>query len=161
MGEREREYPEAFDKKILGYLPDSEAVERTGFSWPNEININDVFPFTEEKRGVGIGVGIDQMLEILTHSKLDEIVIVDFSPQAHLTTKALLEAGAHYRRLHGTYPSPEIFVSFFSPENIDETIRMVGKKFSKKQQDLLRSQLRRTMEGGGNGGAGNGESGDL
>lgn len=61
--------------------------------YSNELSLFETFEYLKNIEGVGLGVGMDQMLDIAVNSNLSEIIIVDIAKQCALTTQALLETG--------------------------------------------------------------------
>mgnify|MGYP001606500314 CR=1 FL=1 len=82
-------------------------------SWlvSNEPSLYQAFPYLKNCKGVGIGVCLDQMLDIAVNSSLEKVIFFDYSPQKAITTRALLEIGRRHHSLFGSYPSPQEYIS--------------------------------------------------
>lgn len=87
---------------------------------PNEIDLVDATArLTKERKGVGLGVGLDQMLDFAINSQLEKIYMVDNQVEVSLATTALLEVATILGRKHGEV-TPDMLVSCFDPDNFQQ-----------------------------------------
>lgn len=116
--------------------------------YPNEASLFEIFEYIKNIEGAGLGVGMDQMLDIAVNSKLSEITIVDITKKAALTTQTLLEAGRRFHLLHGRYPLPNEYVELFSRESIDLTFEMLAPNFTEEEWTLVEETLYQAFKTG-------------
>lgn len=94
--------------------------------------------------GAGIGVGLDQMLDLLVNSNLSQIFLLDITQYMGLTSKALLEVGSKFFDEYQRYPTTAEFVEFFREDKVAETMAFLGDSFSQTEKDeIVRSLEKR------------------
>lgn len=81
----------------------------------NEANLFKAIPYIQRCRGVGLGVGFDQMLEFAANSPLDKVVIIDQSLLTSTATRVLLEAARYHKDIYNEYPTTAQLMQYFSP----------------------------------------------
>jgi len=84
----------------------------------NEPALYKLFGVLKKKRGVCIGVGPDQILDMIVNSNLDEIYLVDISDHTHITSKLFLEILCLHEDIHGKAPRKEEVLAYFSDPNL-------------------------------------------
>ena len=110
-------------------------------NYSKEPNLFETFEYISNVSGAGVGVGIDQMLDVAVNTHLDEVYITDITLLNLFTTRALLEAGRRYHELYGRYPTPQEFLSFFEEGNSEMTLEMIRPEFDKREEKIIRTSL--------------------
>ena len=107
----------------------------------NEPSLYEAFPYIRHCTGVGVGVGLDQMLDVAVNSKLDKVVMFDVSHQTSLTSRAFLEVGRRYHELNGRYPRASEFPTLFERGHLPITLEMIRGQFEANEQVLIKKVL--------------------
>lgn len=122
------------------FLADRELSEPTS---PNYVNVDGatlhynsnepgLFLFKDELAtagGVAVGVGLDQMFDLIVNSRVEEAYVVDFLPEVSLTSRALCEEGVHFYDRHDRYPNPEEMLDLLSVAGVaraESNLRAIG-----------------------------------
>lgn len=116
--------------------------------YSNEPSLFETFEYIKNIEGVGLGVGLDQMFDIIVNSKLSEGYITDIAQKSVLTTRALLEAGRRFHELHHRYPSPQEYVALFNIDQLVLTFEMIIPAFTEEEWDIVEHVLGRLYKSG-------------
>ncbi len=136
---KNKERSPIFGKK--DYDDPKEHLEVSHNTVSNEASLYEVFPYIKDSDGAGMGVGLDQMLDIAVNSKLKEVYIVDVQPSVAITTRALLEIGRKHHKLSGKYPTPKEYIAYFDQRNVPATLQMLSTEFTKDELNILGKTL--------------------
>lgn len=140
-----RRHPE---KSRLSFPEDMSSFEgKYQFNAPisNEASFYEFFPYISGAHGVGVGVGSDQMLDMLVNSRLERLVCTDISAISITTTRLLLEAGAYYHRTFNRYPTPEEYVALFDSEHRALLLEALQERFPVEDGEVLEGVLTSTI----------------
>lgn len=114
----------------------------------NEPSLYTAFPYVKNCAGVGIGVGVDQILDIMVNSNLEKVVLLDRNTGVSLVSRALLEVGRRHHELLGAYPASAEFVDYFRAARIPEVMEMVKGQFNRQELRILEKELRQEVTSG-------------
>lgn len=99
----------------------------------NEPSLHCLFPFVDNLSGAVIGVGSDQVLNILANTKATVGYIVDYTESTVLFIRLLLEVGLYHHKLFNCYPSPAVYRDYFDDQNILHLQRIFSRNFSETE----------------------------
>ncbi|MBI3576503.1 hypothetical protein HY086_00465 [Candidatus Gottesmanbacteria bacterium] len=108
----------------------------------NEPSLYETFPYIKNVKGAGLGVGMDQMLDIAVNTKLDEVYIIDVSSTESLATKTLLEIGRGHHELFKKYPTTAEYLRYFETNQIPITLEMLSNQFSSEELQIIEKTMR-------------------
>lgn len=94
--------------------------------------------YTQNCKGVGIGVGLDQMLNFAVNSQLERVYIVDNQVEVPLVTQAILEVASILRKV-GEEVTPEKLLSHFFYDYDDSEDK--SNPLGKLEQILMKSDV--------------------
>ncbi len=107
------------------------------FTESNEPALFKTFEFIRDKEGVAVGVGVDQMFDIACNApQLNRIVLLDNQWTTSLVSEALLLVGSHHKKDFDKYPTPEEFIAYFAPENVDKTMAFLQQSIAQDKDDF-------------------------
>ena len=109
----------------------------------NEACLFQVIPVIKERSDAIVGVGSDQVLDLLTNSESECACIVDYTPEVSLTSRMLLEIGVYHKKIAGEYPDSETFINYFEKGNQEELLRILSleNNFDESQLERLSQVL--------------------
>lgn len=114
----------------------------------NEPSLFEAFPFIRGCGGVGVGIGMDQMLDIAVNSDLEQVVLLDNNPAVSLTTRAVLEIGRRHHELFESYPTSGQFIDYFRATRLPATFEMISPLFSDDEMEIIRQELTQEVSSG-------------
>ena len=74
----------------------------------NEASFYEFFPFLNNVRGAGIGVGLDNMFDLKVNTQLSKIFLLDIQIKLVLSSRALLSVGTHLHKMLERFPTTEL-----------------------------------------------------
>lgn len=102
----------------------SELQTRTGkdpstiFFHSNEFHLFRFYPKIKDFNGAVLGVGSDQILDMLANTNMQSATLVDFTRPVTSVMRTLLEVGAWHYKQTGEYPKPHQFIRYFDLRNL-------------------------------------------
>ena len=127
-------------------LEEEVAIDQDHSTISNEASLYETFPYIQDVEGVGIGVGMDQMLDIFANTNLSQIYIIDVLPKVSLTTRALLEIGRYHYLRYRSYPSVREFLGYLTRDKITETLELIKSSFSDTQMRIIKGAFSEEIE---------------
>ncbi len=107
----------------------------------NEPALYETFEYIKDLSGAGIGVGVDQMLDIAVNTNLREVTILDINPPGIASTRSLLEIGRQFHALLGRYPSIKEYLELLEQKNLPLALQMIAPVLSGNELALAGKQF--------------------
>lgn len=117
-----------------------------GIGVSNEAKLFLTYPYIADATGYGLGVGSDQMLDMMVNSKLEGVVIADMGMGNSCMMVMMMELGRRFRDFYHRYPEPEEFLSFYSNDNLSDSLRIVSSEFTADEQKILEDVIHSRMK---------------
>lgn len=129
----------------LQFLPDTLNPLGFVFFHSNEYHLYKLFPKLRGFENAVLGVGSDQVFDVLANTNLNSAFLVDFAKPVTLFMRTLLEVGLWYKMVAGKYPEPEQFIECFDQANMpfikEFTINLLGENDGLKTFELIAKGL--------------------
>lgn len=90
----------------------------TIFFHSNEFYLFAFYPTIKDFNGAILGVGSDQILDMLANTSMQSATLVDFTRPVTSVMKTLLEVGTWHHQQTGDYPKPHQFIRYFDLKNL-------------------------------------------
>ncbi|MBI3342527.1 hypothetical protein HY032_00010, partial [Candidatus Gottesmanbacteria bacterium] len=94
-------------------------------------------PYIRAATGGVIGVGPEQVLDLLANSATTFGVLVDYTQETTLTSRMLLEVGMYHKKTFGRTPTRDEFTQYFEKENLPELRRILSRVLTAAEVDTV------------------------